>query len=215
MYALSFSSNFMDDNQNISSRAFVVEMSVKIEHILNIIIAQLLGVKPDETRSFGNSSQALSFNAKANLLLDLNYLNKEQIDKFQIFMEVRNKFAHIYAIDTFEKCFALTSNYKKLKKLFGIDEDGESLEKDMEYLFISLSLDIASTLNQIKDRIYKEMAVKYTQRKFTEEIKNKKEEYKNNNPKNAEAIEDFIKYIKGNLLKEVDEKIENRIPPHI
>jgi len=205
----------MDDNQNISSRAFVVEMSVKIEHILNIIIAQLLGVKPDETRSFGNSSQALSFNAKANLLLDLNYLNKEQIDKFQIFMEVRNKFAHIYAIDTFEKCFALTSNYKKLKKLFGIDEDGESLEKDMEYLFISLSLDIASTLNQIKDRIYKEMAVKYTQRKFTEEIKNKKEEYKNNNPKNAEAIEDFIKYIKGNLLKEVDEKIENRIPPHI
>jgi hypothetical protein len=206
----------MEDNQNISSRAFVVEMSVKIEHILNLIIAQLLGVKSDETRSFGNSSQALSFNAKANLLLDLNYLNKEQIDKFQIFMEVRNKFAHIYAIDTFEKCFALTNNYNKLKKLFGIDEEGnEGLEKDMEYMFITLSLDIANTLNSIKDRIYKEMAVKYTQRKFTEEIKNKKDQYKINNPKNAEAIEDFIKYIKDNLLKEVDEKIENKIPPHI
>jgi hypothetical protein len=206
----------MGDNQNISSRAFVVEMSVKIEHILNLIIAQLLGVKSDETRSFGNSSQALSFNAKANLLLDLNYLNKEQIDKFQIFMEVRNKFAHIYAIDTFEKCFALTNNYNKLKKLFGIDEEGkEGLEKDMEYMFITLSLDIANTLNSIKDRIYKEMAVKYTQRKFTEEIKNKKDQYKINNPKNAEAIEDFIKYIKDNLLKEVDEKIENKIPPHI
>jgi hypothetical protein len=206
----------MEDNQNISSRAFVVEMSVKIEHILNLIIAQLLGVKSDETRSFGNSSQALSFNAKANLLLDLNYLNKEQIDKFQIFMEVRNKFAHIYAIDTFEKCFALTNNYNKLKKLFGIDEEGkEGLEKDMEYMFITLSLDIANTLNSIKDRIYKEMAVKYTQRKFTEEIKNKKDEYKINNPENAEAIEDFIKYIKDNLLKEVDEKIENKISPHI
>lgn len=206
----------MGENQNLSSRAFVVEMSVKVEHILNLIIAQLLGVKSDETRSFGNSSQALSFNAKANLLLDLNYLNKEQIDKFQIFMEVRNKFAHIYAIDTFEKCFALTNNYNKLKKLFGIDEEGkEGLEKDMEYMFITLSLDIANTLNSIKDRIYKEMAVKYTQRKFTEEIKNKKDEYKINNPKNAEAIEDFIKFIKDNLLNEVDEKIENKISPHI
>lgn len=205
----------MKDNEHMPQRAFVVEMSVKIEHILNLIIAQLLGVKPEETRSFGISSQALSFNAKANLLLDLNYLNKEQIEKFQIFMEIRNKFAHIYSVDTFEKCFALTNNYKKLKKLFDIDEDGESLEKDMEYTFICLSIDISSKLKEIKDRVYTEMAVKYTQRRFTEEINNKKEEFKINNPSKAEAVDDFINYIKGNLLREVDEKIENNIPPHI
>ena len=89
-----------DNNQNLSPRAFTVETSVKIEHILNVIMAQLLGVKHEDTKSFGNSSQALSFNAKANLLLDLNYLNKEQRLKFQIFMENRNKFAHIHSVDT-------------------------------------------------------------------------------------------------------------------
>jgi len=68
----------MNPNNEIAPRTFVVEMSVKIEHLSNVIISRLLGVNPDETRSFGTSSFALSFNAKANLLLDLNYLNKEQ-----------------------------------------------------------------------------------------------------------------------------------------
>ena len=204
-----------DNNQNLSPRAFVVEMSVKVEHILNLIMAQLLGVKHEDTRSFGNSSQALSFNAKANLLLDLNYLDKVHGQKFQIFMEIRNKFAHVYSVDTFERCFAQTKNYNQLKKLYGIDEDGESLEKDMEYLFISLSMDIAMTLNKLKDRIYNEMAVKFTQRRFTEAIKTKREEYKSKHPENANAIDDFIKYIKDDLLTEVDQKIKDNVPPHV
>jgi hypothetical protein len=204
-----------DNNENLSPRAFVVEISVKIEHILNLIMGQLLGVKHENTRSFGNSSQALSFNAKANLLLDLNYLDKENVLKFQIFMEIRNKFAHVYSIDTFEKCFEQTKNYNQLKKLFGIDKDGESLEKDMEYMFISLSMDIAITLNKIKDRIYSEMAVKYTQRRFTEVIKTKREEYKSKHPENAKAVDDFIKFIKDDLNAEVDQKIKDNVPPHV
>lgn len=205
----------MDYNKDLPPTTFVVEMSVKIEHLLNIIISRLLGVKPDETRSFGTSSYGLSFNAKANLLLDLNYLNKEQGQKFQIFMEVRNKFAHVYLVDTFEKCFALTKNYNQLKKLFGIDESGENMEKDMEYMFISLSLDIANTLKELSHRIYSEMAVKYTQRRFTEAIKTKRDEYKLEKPSNAAAVDDFIDYIKADLLSEVDEKIKNNVPPHI
>ncbi len=205
----------MNPNNELAPRTFVVEMSVKIEHLLNVIISRLLGVNPDNTRSFGTSSYALSFNAKANLLLDLNYLTKEQGIKFQLFMEVRNKFAHVYSVDTFEKCFALTKNYNQLKKLFGIDKDGESQEKDMEYMFISLSLDIAKTLKEIGEKIYSEMAVKYTQRRFTEAIKNKREEYKEKNPSNVEAVNDFINYIKADLLEEVEEKIKKNIPPQI
>lgn len=204
-----------DNNQNLSPRAFSIEMSVKIEHILNVIVAQLLGVKYEDTKSFGNSSQALSFNAKANLLLDLNYLEKEQRLKFQIFMEIRNKFAHIHSVDTFEKCFEQTNNYNQLKKLFGIDKEGESLEKDMEYLFITLSIDIAMTLNKIKDRIHSEMAVKYTQRRFTEAIKTNREEYKSKYPENANAVDDFIKFIKDDLIAEVDQKIKDNVPPNV
>lgn len=200
--------------QNLSPRAFSVEMSVKIEHILNVIMAQLLRVKHEDTKSFGNSSQALNFNVKANLLLDLNYLVKEQRLKFQIFMEIRNKFAHIHSVDTFVKCFEQTNNYNQLKKIFGIDEEGESIEKDMEYLYIALSIDIAMTLNKIKDRIYSEMAVKYTQRRFSEVIKTKREEYKSQHPENAKAVDDFIKFIKDDLIAEVDQKIKDNIPPH-
>ena len=203
----------MDQNNEIAPRTYVVEMSVKIEHLSNVIISRLLGVNPDETRSFGTSSFALSFNAKANLLLDLNYLNKEQGLKFQIFMEVRNKFAHVYSVDTFEKCFALTKNYNQLKKIFGIDKEGENQEKDMEYMFISLSLDIAKTLKEIGDNIYRQMAVKYTQRRLTEAI-NKTKEYKLQKPLNAEAVDDFIDFLKVDLINEVDEIIKNNVQPH-
>jgi hypothetical protein len=205
----------MSENLNISPRTFVVEMSVKIEHLLNQIIANLLFVKSENSRSFGTTSQALSFNAKANLLFDLEKLDKQQREKFQIFMEIRNKFAHLYSIDTFEKCFEQTKNYNRLKKIYGIDESGESLEEDMEAMFSVLSMDIAKLISDIKDELYSEMAVKYTQRKFSEAVKEKREKYKLMNPENSVAVEHFIDYIKAELLKEVDKKIENKEPPHI
>ncbi|WP_294675592.1 hypothetical protein [uncultured Fluviicola sp.] len=202
-------------NKDIPPRLFVIEMSVKIEHFLNEIICQLLQVKAEDSKSFGNSSQSLSFNAKANLLLDLDYLDKDQIKKFQIFMEVRNKFAHLYSVDTFEKCFALTKNYNQLKKLFEVDKEGDNLEEDMTYMFISLSLDLANTLKELRERIFKEMAVKYTQRRFTEVIKSSKGDFIKAHPDKSEAVEDFMDYLKAILIDEVDEKIKNKNPPHI
>ncbi|HLW42278.1 MAG TPA: hypothetical protein VKY82_07920, partial [Flavobacterium sp.] len=167
----------LEINKDIPPRTFVVEMSVKIEHFLNEIICQLLQVSPENSKSFSSTSQSLSFNAKSNLLLDLDYLDKDHIKKFQIFMEVRNKFAHVYSVDTFQKCFALIKNYNQLKKFFEIDEEDDNLEEDMTYMFISLSLDLANTLSKLRKRIYKEMAVKYTQRRFTEAIKSKREDF--------------------------------------
>ncbi len=207
------SSNFMEKPEEISPRAFVIEFSVKVEHRLNSIIAHLLEVNPDESKSFGTTSQALSFNSKVNLLLDLKYLNKNEIEKFQIFMEIRNKFAHIYHVDTFEKCFELTKNYNRLKKLFEITKEGESLEEDMYYMFVSLSFDILIKLEEIQKTAIKEKAVKHTHKIFTEEIKDKKEEFKKNNPSKAQAVDDFIAFIKTNLITEVDEKIKKLSSP--
>jgi hypothetical protein len=205
----------MSDKIPHTPRALVIELSVKTEEAVNQVLAKLLGIQPEQSKSFGSSSQALSFNAKANLLLDLNQLDKIQREKFQIFMEIRNKFAHLSAVDSFEKCFAQTGNYKRLKKLFDVDEDGESLEKDMETMFCVLSIDISGTLKTIIENLYKDMAVKYTQRKWTETIREKREDYKKKNPENAIAVDDFIDFIKNILLEEVDQKIENKIPPHV
>jgi hypothetical protein len=59
------------------------------------------------------------------------------------------------------------------------------------------------------------MAVKYTQRRFTEAIKIKREEYKSKHPENAIAVDGFIKYIKDDLIAEVDQKIKDKVPPHV
>ena len=191
-----------------------MELSVKHEHAVNLILAKLLGIKADESRSFGTSNQALSFNAKANLLLDLKQLDKLQREKFQIFMEVRNKFAHLNSVDTFEKCFSMLGNYKRLKAIFGVDAEGDSLEEDMQTMFCVLSMDLTSTLGKINDDITKDMATRYTRRRWTEAIKEKREDYKEKNPSHAEAVDGFINYLKDILLEEVDEKIKNNTPPH-
>ena len=205
----------MKELSNNSPRYFVVEMSVKIEHYINSIVALLLGVEFRDTKSFGNSSESLSFNAKANLLLDLEYLEKNDRVKFQIFMEIRNKFAHLYEIDTFEKCFELTKNYNKLLKIYEIDEKGNSLEEDMNYMFICLSLDITSILKAIEKRILSEMSKKFTQRRFTEEVYKNKSEYFKEYPENKESVNHFIEFIKNIIFIEVEEKIKNKENPHI
>ena len=205
----------MKEDNTYTQRGLVMELSVKQEYTVNIILAKLLGIKPEDSRSFGTSNQALSFNAKANLLLDLKQLDKLQREKFQIFMEARNKFAHLNSVDTFEKCFALLGNYQRLKTIFGVDEDGESPESDMQTMFCVLSMDITCTLAKINEDIMKDMAVKYTRRRWTEVIKEKRDEYKEANPLHAKAVDGFIEYMKNVMLKEVDEKIENNIPPHV
>jgi len=205
----------MKEEKTYTPRGLVIELSVKQEQAVNLILSKLLGIKSEDSRSFGTSSHALSFNAKANLLLDLKQLDKIQREKFQIFMEIRNRFAHINSVDTFEKCFALTGNYQRLKKIFEIDEDGESLEQDMETMFCVLSMDITTSLAKINESINSDMAIRYTQRRWTEAIKEKREEYKIQNPENADIVDDFINYIKNILIQEVDEKIEKKILPHI
>ncbi len=82
-------------------------------------------------------------------------------------------------------------------------------------MFIALSMDIEMTLNKIKDRIHSEMAVKYTQRRFTEAIKTKRVEYMSKHPENAKAVDDFIEFIKDDLIADVDQKIMDNVPPHV
>jgi hypothetical protein len=76
-------------------------------------------------------------------------------------------------------------------------------------------MDITTSLAKINESINSDMAIRYTQRRWTEAIKEKREEYKIQNPENADIVDDFINYIKNILIQEVDEKIEKKIPPHI
>jgi len=61
----------------------------------------------DETRSFGNKSTALSFNAKLNLFLDIQGITKEQANILIKFSEIRNKFAHVDGVETIYDCLQI------------------------------------------------------------------------------------------------------------
>lgn len=74
---------------------------------------------------------ALSFNAKINLLVDLKFVPKNIVSDFQMFAEIRNKFAHVYVVDNFTKCFEILKDKKGnfLKLLDGKDVQADEEEK--------------------------------------------------------------------------------------
>jgi hypothetical protein len=81
-------------------------------------LARLLGLKdPHLTRSFGNTSKALPFNAKLNLFLDLEGVSKEEAEILIKFSEIRNKFAHRQEINSIYDCLEPEKD-KSLKKFF-------------------------------------------------------------------------------------------------
>lgn len=145
----------MNHEINNTPRGLVINLSVRQEETVNTILAKLLGINKDDSKSFGTSSQALSFNAKINLLLDLNYLDSIQREKFQLFMEIRNKFAHIHKVDTFEKCFELTGNYQRLKKIINKKPIAKTLEIEMHIVFCELSVEMSNILINISENIHK------------------------------------------------------------
>lgn len=86
-------------------RAWIIEMGVRFESSISWAISQRLGISPVESISFGSSSQCLGFNQRMNLLIDMQILSKMEKSKFEAFMVVRNKFAHVWDIDSLHRFF--------------------------------------------------------------------------------------------------------------
>ena len=111
-------------------RMKVIAVSVRIESIVSKAIGRVLGFSSlEQTRSFGNTSNALSFNAKLNLFLDTKGISKDQINILIKFSEIRNKFAHIEAIETIYDC--LEASDASLKKF--LEKSYSSKVENYEY----------------------------------------------------------------------------------
>jgi hypothetical protein len=92
-------------------RMKVIAVAVQIEAIVSASIARLLGLKAaKETKSFGHTNSALSFNAKINLFLDVDGISKEHATLLTTFSEIRNKFAHVSEIETIYDCLEATGD---------------------------------------------------------------------------------------------------------
>lgn len=145
-----------------TTRAKVIEAGVDFEESISQIISMLLDVEKDSSISFGYKSASLSFNHRVNLLVDLKFIPKEIISDFQLFAEIRNKFAHVKYIDSFTKCFKITPE-KKTKFLSNWSGSKEGLDEESIYricfdiLCFTLSIWLRVTLSMIRNKKKQEL----------------------------------------------------------
>jgi hypothetical protein len=104
------------------TRSFVIEQAITIEDSLTSTISTLLDINSEQSKSFGFGSESLSFNQKILLMQDKNGIPNDVKMKLEVFMHIRNKFAHVKSVDSFENYFKLSKgcleNKKRLDKWF-------------------------------------------------------------------------------------------------
>lgn len=130
-------------NENL--RLCIIENAIFIEELISNAIGNILDIEWKKSKSFGFSSSALSFNQKVQIIQDIKGVDKEIIKKFTCLTNIRNKFAHVSSIITFENLFSSSNNGKEIKKLLEkwysdkFDKDSSELYR---FCFYSLVEDI-------------------------------------------------------------------------
>lgn len=98
------------------SRHYVIDYAVKIEELASFTLGQILEIDWKNSESIGFGSSSLSFNQKIKIIQELHGLNDLQRDMLQNLMYIRNKFAHVRLINSFEALFQNSSKGKEVRK---------------------------------------------------------------------------------------------------
>jgi hypothetical protein len=95
---------FMTESIDVRTRITVLQAALMVEYFSTFFLAALLGIEDfRKTKTFAGSS-ALSFNAKINMLIDIEAIDAENRKVFQRFMEIRNVFMHDLSAKTYKDC---------------------------------------------------------------------------------------------------------------
>jgi len=143
----------------MNTRLIVIEKTIAFEEEVSRLLGFLLNIDWKNSKSLGFSSSSLSFSQKITILQDIIKVEveiedvekqKEAILKLRRLAEIRNKFAHVRGIDTFEKFFSTTKIGKEMKKNLKkwYPNDNEITDKEGRFLhyFNKLSGDINSMI---------------------------------------------------------------------
>lgn len=103
-------------SQSNDLRLYVLEHTILIEEHISATLGALLNIEWQTSKSFGFNSSALSFNQKVQIVQDIEGLEKIEIQKLTDLMSIRNKFAHVRSIITFEDFFGTGVNGKSIKR---------------------------------------------------------------------------------------------------
>ena len=137
-----------------STRLLVLEQAVLLEEMLSSTLGIILGIDEKKSKSLGFGSTALSFNQKVLLIQDKKGIDKEIKLKLEVFMHLRNKFAHVKSVDTFENYFILSIDCQKDKNRLinwysKSNSSFDESERQYHLLYIDLTHDIFKYLMDI------------------------------------------------------------------
>lgn len=141
-----------------SKRAEVIENAVVLEDMVSTYLCYLFDVPKSESRLFGETSKSLPFNNKLDLLLELNFFDKETKEKFSLFGEIRNKFAHLKSVSDFSGCFArLNGSENRLLKFYPIEKLKFTNEESyFTRLYCMLYGDLIGSVDLLIKKIWKD-----------------------------------------------------------
>ena len=147
------------------TRANVIEKSVILEDVISKILCFLLDIEDyKKSLSFGGKSLSLSLNSKVNLLMDMELLPKDKKNDLQLFMEIRNKFAHLSYVDNFTTCLKCLDKDRKNKLLSKYPKESQDIEEEIKY-------DVCFSLLSFELRMFLEMSVKQIHHKKSQDLK--------------------------------------------
>jgi hypothetical protein len=200
------------------NRNIILGTSLIIEKATSRFIANLLGIKkPENSLTLGIKNSALSFNQKIDLLIDLGALNASDKSKFQLFMELRNKFMHVLEADSFVNCFKLLDGKEAfLFKLYPQYKD-KIHEKNLKAASIRLGDDVLQLTLMIINKVLEK---RYREEDKMSVLKN----YLEANQNLIKILDAFIQYLKKSgveigskllelieVIREQNETIQRRV----
>lgn len=136
---------------NGDTRLFVLECSTYIEYKISDTLGRLLEIDWKDSTSLGYGRMSLGFNQKAHLINDLQQENVKLSGKLNVFMKIRNKFAHIQEINSFKNYFSIikssNEDENQIKRLYPyLNYDNDNIEDLYKFIYFQLTLDIFKEL---------------------------------------------------------------------
>jgi hypothetical protein len=149
-------------NTEISKdRSYFIDKSVKVEFLVNMLLANILGIKdPSKSKSFGDTTQSLSFIAKVTLLNDLEFIKNDVKIKLELFASIRNKFAHLFKADSFDTAIS-PSKLKELEKIYKSLKDNNQTDAFNKQVYVNqLIKDVEQSLENIIELLLEKLVTK-------------------------------------------------------
>lgn len=139
----------------MKTRLKVLETALTIESNITLVLAYLLDISVEDSKTLSNKSSAISFKTKIDLLTDIRALDREEVKKFEYFSSIRNQFVHNISAENFESCFSFIDGLEnKLYKIY-VPDKVLAHETQLEVCFDLLVKDLLNSLDNLLEAIRK------------------------------------------------------------